>query len=243
MDPLTIASLVASCAGAVLAIVAIGVSLGFFMAGHRLSLSTLEALNEVKTSTHVTEVTSTQYTSTMIDELFKMLRGRVVDKVTSEESLVDHRIEDILSKYTTTLSLDVRKTLQKEIRRELTGAFQSIKYRAATTPLETPPLGKVPSMPTTSLPLGVPRVVLWMEENKEKYKFYGVKFLRDRVFRSDPAAQEGLQFCIDIGIFSLYKVENPNNPERKTLACRLNREHPSTEALLHMIREQRTGVS
>ena len=75
-------------------------------------------------------------------------------------------------------------------------------------------------------------VMEWIRKNERDYAFLGVKFMRDRIFKNDAAARAALQFGIDVGMLELYKVENPENPDWKTTACRLDRGHSIVQALL-----------
>jgi len=63
MSALEVASLASGILGALLAVVAIGISFGFFLAGHRVTVESLKALGKIESSTHATE-TSAMPTST-----------------------------------------------------------------------------------------------------------------------------------------------------------------------------------
>lgn len=68
---------------------------------------------------------------------------------------------------------------------------------------------------------GLPRLMDWLYRNRNKFKFFSVKFLREKVFKGDPVIQEALQFAIDRRILELDKVPNPDN-KFETSVVRLN---------------------
>ena len=75
-------------------------------------------------------------------------------------------------------------------------------------------------------------MIEWIAELELQYRFLSAKFLREKMFSGDPAAQEALQFALDHGLLKTYKVENPKNPSWPTTACRLNRSHGMVEKIL-----------
>ena len=220
-------SLVAGAVGAVLAIVAIGVTIALFLASHRTSLQMLKFLSEIQTSTHATERTTSEQMSAMLERLLGLVSERTQSSVAEEKAHIVGRVDSILSEE---LADDeaLKKRIQGKMEDAISSGLRSLAYDVASLPA-----GAVADRtPHDTYPPALVRVMEWIRKNERDYAFLGVKFMRDRIFKNDAAARAALQFGIDVGMLELYKVENPENPDWKTTACRLDRGHSIVQALL-----------
>lgn len=144
-------------------------------------------------------------------------------------------IDLVLNKELRDVDQAVKDRVREKVHSQLSGFFRAIQVHP---PLSvSPDSGSAKEDPVADRPgaiiaPAVPRLVKWLVENEKKFSFFSVKFLRERVFDSDPAAQEALQFAIDQGILETYKMDNPINPSWPVTACRLNRDHPTMRHIL-----------
>jgi len=230
MGTLTIVSLVASTLGAILAIVAITLSLVLFLASHRTSLSILTFLGDIKSSAMKTE--SSQ--DATIRRLVDAFTDKSARKTVEEERNVLAEVKQIIESEGDFASEAARKRLENKISAALSSSFSALTYQLTEIPhreAALPARGNAPG-DDMQVPPGFYRVARWMLQNEAKYQFFGVKFLRDTIFKTDPASQAALQDAIEREMVLLYSVDNPEKPEWKTTACRLNLKHPITRKVL-----------
>lgn len=182
---------------------------------------------------------------------------RFIDKIRQREETA---LELAETKVTASLASgreSITKRIDARIRKELAGIDESLVERVSSQVLEdvtdtfrtlqlqataaaqwagvvAPPVGSGSpvTLPSGLVHPGSPRVIRWIALNEKKYEFFAIRFLREKVFASDPEAVQGLQFCIDKGLLEVYYQPNPKNPVRPTKACRLNRTNPLTMNIL-----------
>lgn len=232
MSALEVASLASGILGALLALMAIGISFGFFLAGHRVTVESLKALGKIESSTHATETSAMP----IINRMLELLSSGVTANLELGRVSLEEQVERILrSDPTTSQDSEAIDRLKKEILSELSTAFRSVEYKTSSmAPMrsEKRATEAVLDVSRPNLPPAVPRVIHWMAKHKGNYEYFAVNYLRNRIFRADPAAQEAVQFCIDTGMLALSKRDNPNNPDFPTTTCELNRDHPATREIL-----------
>jgi hypothetical protein len=230
---LTLISLVASIVGAILAIVAIVLSLVLFLASHKSNLAMLSFLGDIKSSTKKTE--SSQEGT--IKELVGAVAQRSSTKTVEEERTVLAEVEQLIAQETGFSDDAARKRLGKKVSKALSSSFSALSARLSEIPQSA--ADAVGARSTAAQDIGAHpgfyRVARWMTQNEGKYSFYGVKFLRETIFKADPASQAALQDAIERGMLILDSVENPANPEWKTTACKLNLSHPITREVLRSL--------
>lgn len=131
---------------------------------------------------------------------------------------------------------DLAAQIKGRVLKDLSDTFRTLEYEAAAIAqvpeTEPPQSGGTQKQPTILAP-GVPRLLQWLAKHQPKYEFLSVKFLREKIFASDPPLQETLQFCIDRGVLELYDLPNPHSPGRTTKACRINMGHPLAQQILN----------
>jgi len=234
LQTLTIISLVASILGAILAIVAIVVTLILFFASHKTSLSILDFLADIKSSATKTESSQTS----TIERLIEVIAQRSTYDTLEEAEDVSLGVAQVLE-HDPGIDDTAKVRLRNNIERVLKSSFKSLTYKLRSIPQEVSDTAiSGPSRDiayTSQQPAGMSRVFRWILRNEGKYDFIGVHFLRATIFRVDPAAQEALQDAIDRNLLTLYKVDNPEKPEWKTTACKLNRDHPEVKRILSSI--------
>lgn len=235
LDALIVISLVASSIGAVLAIVAIVLTLILFLASHRTSLDTLKYLSEIKVSTHVTEKTTTEQMATMQQGLIEIVSDRAESSAALEKTRILENVGNILSGEDGIVDDDARRRLRYKMEDAVNSAFHSLTYNL--TKIQPQPQASTGGIDLSAAkaaihPSATQRVLEWIRNNEANYAFLGVKYMRDTIFQADAAAREALQYCIDVGMLELYKVDNPDNAAWKTTACRLNRSNDAIQAML-----------
>jgi hypothetical protein len=231
-DILTIVGLIVSLIGGALGAFSIIVTWKLYQAGNSVNLETLKLLHQVSTSSHTTEVTSTHYTERLVTGLLELTQKGMRYNLEWGLSSVTKRVEAALNEKLGDINPELAAQIKGRVLKDLSDTFRTLEYEAAA-------IGQVPeselpqSGPTqkqsTMLAPGVPRLLQWIVKHQSRYEFLSVKFLREKLFASDPPLQEALQFCIDRGMLELYDRPNPHG--RTTKACRLNLEHPLTQQL------------
>jgi hypothetical protein len=232
-DILTIVGLIVSLIGGALGAFSIIVTWKLYQAGNSVNLETLKLLHQVSASSHTTEVTSTHYTERLVTGLIDLTQKAMRDNLEWGRISATKRVEAALNENLGGLSPELAAQIKGRLLKDLSDTFRTLEYEAAAIGQipepELPQFGPTQKQSTMLAP-GVPRLVQWIVKHQPRYEFLSVKFLREKLFASDPPLQEALQFCIDRGVLELYDRPNPRG--RTTKACRLNLEHPLTQQLL-----------
>lgn len=222
-------SLIVGVIGGALGAFSILVTWKLYQAANQVNLDAIKVLGEIKSSSHTAEVTSTRYTERLVGGLMELVSRDVQASLTAGRATLVERIDEALAKELRGADQVLASRLREKVHAELASTFRAIKSQTATIPrlsdaeiVQGPPA----STPKVVVAPGVPRLLKWIVDNERRYRFYSVKFLREKLFASDPVAQEALQFAIDEGILETYELPNPNNPSWPVTACRLNRNHP-----------------
>ena len=232
----SIISLIVGVIGGALGAFSILVTWKLYQAGSKINIEAMNALGQIKTSSHTAEVTATRYTERLVDALIEQLNQVFQANLTVGRASVVERVNAALTSELRDTNPAVTARVREKVYSELSSAFHVIQSQTASLPrLPNPEITRATSVteqPKALLVPGVPRLVRWIVENEGKFRFFSVKFLREKVFKSDPAVQEALQFAIDQGILETYELKNPANPSWPTTACRLNRSHPVIRDIL-----------
>lgn len=187
-------------------------------------------------SSHTTEVTSTHFTERLVTALIEFNQKGMKHNLEWGLNDVTKRIEAALSEQLLHIDPELAARLKSRVLKDLSDTFRTLEYEAAAiaqlpeSELSQP---RATQGQSTLLAPGVPRLLQWIAKHQPKYEFLSVKFLREKLFASDPPLQEALQFCIDRGVLELYDHPNPHAPGRTTKACRLNMEHPLAQQILN----------
>lgn len=123
MDTMAALSFAASIVGAVLGLVAIGVTLALYITGHKISAETLKALVEIKSSFRTAEATSTRTTGRVVDGLIDIARTNLTANLAAGRSTASERIDDILRKDPATADPETTRRLKAAIVGELNNVF------------------------------------------------------------------------------------------------------------------------
>jgi len=240
MDPLTILSLTVSSIGAMVGIFALIASLmlfkassdanhSLFQSSHQTSLSILKFLGDIKASAGQT---ATSQTGT-IDRLVTAITASTQTNAAAEQSRMLLEVDRVIELQAADLAADQKATLRNALTEMIASSFAQLSTKLAYIPQRASDQLAESGSPKTGISSpALHRVICWMAANEANFKFFGVKFLRDRIFHSDPAAQFALQDAIDTEMLTLDKVENPKNPTWKTTTCALNRKNPDTQEIL-----------
>jgi len=236
IDFLTVAGLIVGIIGGALGAFSIVVTWKLYQAGNSINLETLKLLSEVRTSSHTTEVTSTHFTERLVTALIDLNQKGMRQNLEWGLTSVTKRVEAVLNDQLAGVNPELAAQVKGRVLKDVTDTFKTLEYEAAA--IAQLPETELSQSSTsqgraTLLAPGVPRLLQWVAKHQPKYEFLSVKFLREKVFASDPSLQEALQFCIDRGVLELYDRPNPHNPGRTTKACRLIMDHPLVQQILN----------
>jgi hypothetical protein len=238
MSVLSLVGLVVSVIGGALGAFSIYVTWKLYQAGNEVNLKTLTMLSQVEQSSHTTEVTATRYTERLVAALIELVGRDVTASLVSGEESITKRIDARIRKELGGINQELAEKVRTQVLEDVKDTFQTLQLQTAAAAQQAeavpPTPGSDPSaavVPRLDHP-GAPRVIRWIALNETKYKFFAIRFLREKVFATDPVARQGLQFCIDKGLLEVYDQPNPRNPEHSTKACRLNRANALTIDIL-----------
>jgi len=233
MDTMSTASLIVSVIGGVLGGISIVVTWKLYQAGMQVNLRTVTLLAEIKASSHTTEVTSTRFTERLVGALIELLGRDVKSSLVVGRAALTDRIDSVLERALSERDPALTKQVRDRVQTELERAFRTMEFQTASLARLPEPdvVEQRPSTRTVVAP-GLPTLVKWILRRESKYRFFSVKFLREKVFARDPVLQEALQFAIDNGILETYDQPNPKNPAWPVKACRLSRDHPVVQGIL-----------
>lgn len=170
--------------------------------------------------------------------VMRAVEQQVAASIASGQESVTKRIEATIEQQLATVNRDVVDSVIRRVLEDLKDTFETLQLQATAVaeelvePVTSPQASTSRSLPAVQLDSGAPRVIRWIARNEDKYEFFSVKFLREKIFAADPSAQRGLQFCIEKGLLETYDLPNPNDAEHPTKACRLNRRHPLTSQII-----------
>jgi hypothetical protein len=105
-------------------------------------------------------------------------------------------------------------------RRSVSAIVNTIRERASNVCAEEPPVYDLAPF------------LRKIRDLEESHKFLSVKWLRENKFSDNNEAQEALQICIDKKYLETYRLDNPKNPKRPVLCCRLNHNNPEIKRIL-----------
>ena len=176
-------------------------------------------------------MTSTHFTERLVSALIELQGRDLKYSLALSSTTLTQRIDSILVGLLKQTDPVAAEKIRAKVREELSDSFRSMEFQSASVARLPDPESLEPSRGSVVAP-GVPRLIIWVAKNETKFSFLSVKFLREKVFGSDPAVQEALQFCIDRGILQTYDQPNPKNPSWPTTACRLNHNHPVVQEVL-----------
>jgi hypothetical protein len=238
VDVLTVTGLIVSVIGGALGAFSILVTWKLYQAGNRVNIETLKLLAQVDKATHTTEVTSTRFTERMVNTLIDLVARDVRANVALSSTEVAKRVESTLDQSLAGVDPAIAEEAKRSVLAELSDTFRMLQSAVEESIPEGREAATAGSSVRGLMVPALPRVISWLEKNEKNFEFYSVKFLREKLFASDPIAQEALQSAIDQKLVALYQVPNPKNPEHPVTACKLNREHPLVRQIL---REPETG--
>lgn len=236
IDLLTVGGLIVGLIGGALGVFSIVVTWKLYQAGNHVNLETLKLLQEVRASSHTTEVTSTHFTERLVTALIDLTQKGMRKNLERGYTSVTKLVEDALNEHLKDVNPEAAAQVRGRILKVVTDTFKTLEYEAAAIAQlpETELSQPTASQERSTMPApAVSRLLHWIEKHQPKYEFLSVKFLREKVFAGDPALQEALQFCIDQGALELYDRPNPHAPGRMTKACKLSMEHPLVQQILN----------
>jgi hypothetical protein len=228
-------SLILGALGFFVGLISIVVAWKLYELGQKTYLETFKLLADIKSSSHTTEVTSTHFTERLVSALVELLGRDFTSTLTTAQSKTATRVGTILGQSLTTIEPELADKIRQRVQKEISDAFATLRFETANVtrlPETITAESQISGSPKTVIAPGVPRLIKWIMEEGSKFKFLSVKFLREKVFASDPALQEALQFAIDNTLLETYEVQNPKNPGRPVTACRLNQSHPVVKDIL-----------
>lgn len=235
VEVLSLVSLLLGIIGGVVGVAAVWMTWILYRAGVEDHRSTLQLLGRIESSSHTTEVTSTHFTERLLSGFVELVGRDVRGSLNNAQVTAVQRVDSALTWLLRSVEPELAETVREKVRGELSEVFGTVKLETASVArlgeleaLATPASTAGPRM----LVPGVPSVLRRVATKEGKLPFLSVKFLREKVFGGDPAAQEALQFALDNGLLETYQQPNPKNPDWPTTACRLNRKHPSVEEVL-----------
>lgn len=232
---LSLIGLLVGIIGGVLGAFSIIVTWKLYQAGNRINIEAMKILSQVQTSSHTAEITSTHYTDRLVGALVDHLNRDMQSSLAAGRAMVTEHVDAALDAELRKIDKDIASRIREKVHHELSSTFRAIQVQSSSLSKFSDSESIKDHIAAQSKALvapGVPRVVRWIVENESKFRFFSVKFLREKVFKSDPASQEALQFAIDQGILITYELENPVNPSRPTTACKLDRDNPLVSEIL-----------
>jgi hypothetical protein len=225
--------LIVGVIGGALGAFSIIVTWKLYQAGDQLNRQTLVLLAEIQGSSHTTETTTTRFTERLVGALIELLNRDLKSSLAIGQTTLAERIDALLVRALPPTEPAVAGKVREQVRGELAKAFRTIEFQTASLArLPKSELAESSSGGSRVVAPGLPSLIKWMVKNEPKYRFFSVKFLREKLFAGDPVIQEALQFAIDEGVIETYHQPNPKNPAWETKACRLKRDHPTVRAIL-----------
>lgn len=202
-----------------------------FLAGNQTQVETLKLLGEIKTSAQKTEFTSVNVNEKIMTALLGQLGSDVSAKLTIAQRITEERTAGILEELAPQLGEDELKKIKARISGEIANRFGAVRYETskATSVAEgksQSPVQHPPVVPPPVVPPGLSHLILWLDSNKHRFKFFGVRYLHQTIFRGDSAIAEAIDFGIHQKVFIVKKEPNPNDAKQPTTAIVLKYDHP-----------------
>jgi len=234
---LSVVGLLVGVIGGALGAFSILVTWKLYQASNALNVKMIDKVSKIETSSHSVEVTTNSVTKMMLQLLVDIVGQNFQGTVTGGAEKLRKELEQHIERRLRTIDGEAAQTAINELVSDLKASIRSFRYQAtAEVEREEMKLARAASsQPQRAANITVPalpRVLQWLIDHEHKYDFYSVKFLRTKVFKDDPAAQEALQFAIDQGLLSLGKTENPQHPVHPVTTCAIDKEDERIQDIL-----------
>jgi hypothetical protein len=233
---LEILSIIGSLCTIILGVLAIWLSLYFYREGNKVNKLTTDMLSRIESSSHAAETNSREIIKPTLDTVLNLVKGSATSNMDTMTPSIYNRISSIFDNFT---NAGIPEPAFKQLREKVLQGVKNVVKEVPDIILEGVPeqlFSANESRPTIvcrkkiHLFSDIPPV--WISfigriNNLEKAnKFLGVKWLREKKFVEEPEYIPLLQEALEKEYLIRYHVENPQNPNFKTMACRLDRDNP-----------------
>lgn len=206
----------------VLSVVSIVVTLILGTIAVLFSFSFYKSSNSAMTQIGKSADIASTYSKEIGSELIKILRGKV-----SQES--EEYIKEVIAKHLNVLADKIPgrdKEIIKKVKSDVLDQIDSY-YRMATKQPST-----IERKNEIVDALDLSRFIKRIDELESDNKFLSAKYLREKVFATEPYTIKLMQYAIDEGILIKYSLANPNRPNYPVTGVKLDRENSTVKNIL-----------